>query len=165
VDATGAPFIVATATATTTLPAKGPTTSDVAIGPGGAFMIIVTGWAGDAPATLTLAVDGVVSQVKDPASACDQRVAWRATSSWTLPAGGDAPRDRTIRAERIVLSQVCGTTGTSAPTLPPTDADAVAPTPRSDGSGAGVPLALLLLATFVATVAVSARRGLSRRGS
>lgn len=161
VDATGAPFAAASATATLTLPGAGATTSDVEIGPDGAFSIIVSGWAGDAPATLLLAVDGVATEVPDPASTCNLRVAWRATSAWTLAADEDAPPARTIRAERIVLGQVCGTTGTSRPTLPPTDAA----TPMTDGSGgAGPQLALLLLAV-VTTVAVTARRVLSRRGS
>lgn len=162
VDATGAPFAVASATATLTVPGAAPTAGDVSIGPDGTFSIIVNGWSDDAPATLALAVEGVATEVPDPASTCSLRVTWRATSAWTLAAGEDAPPARTVHAERIVLGQVCASIGTSRPTLPPTDA--LAATPVAHDSGAAVPLALLLFAAMAA-VTVGTRRILSRRGS
>ena len=170
VDADGEPFAVATAFATVTEPDGTVEEPEVSVGPDGAFAFMVSGWS-EGTLDVELTVTSEPMTVDDPRTGCKQLVELVATATWELPGPTQAPPDRSLVAEPVVLSEACGSQGTPAPpaptiTLPPTDAVPSA----SQGAastwtpGGVVATALaLVIAAIVAGLATVSANGISRR--
>jgi hypothetical protein len=172
-DPDGAPFAVAGASATVTYPDGDTTDPEVTVGPDGAFVFIVDGWLGGAAASAELSVTGESTTIEDPDTGCEQLVALVATDTWELPSPTQAPPPRALVAERVVISEACGSQGTPAPpaaptlTLPPTD---TVPSGTQGEASTGGPVGVLavafaLLAALAADLTAAWAIRVSRRGS
>jgi hypothetical protein len=166
-DPDGEPFAVASASATVTYPDGETENPEVTVEPDGVFRFMARGWLGDGVASATLEVSGEATTVDDPDTGCKQLVALVATDTWELHSSTEAPPTHALVAERVVLSEACGSQGTPAPpaaptvTLPPTDTKDGVGAQDEDGLGAGV----LMLVAIGLSAMVAARRRVSPRGN
>jgi hypothetical protein len=165
-DPDGEPFAVASAIATVTYPDGETESPEVTVESDGAFSFMARGWLGDGVASATLEVSGEATTIDDPDTGCEQLVAFVATDTWELQSSTEEPPPRDIVAERVVLSEACGSLGTPAPPAPPTVT--LPPTDTKDSGGAqggdGLGAVLMLVAIGLSAVA-AARRRVSPRGS
>jgi LPXTG-motif cell wall-anchored protein len=149
VDAAGDPFPVASAEARIEVDGSDVEVRPVPVDANGDFVIVLDGSPGMAT-TVTLLVLGEVATVSGPGPDCERKVMEVAEAAWDLPPMAPPPEPVTVVSEQVVLTEVCGSSGTPGPdapgvTLPPTDAGP-AGSGSADAGSTGAAGALMIVA-------------------
>ncbi len=131
-DADGAPFEVEQARMTMAGPdGAGMHAAPLVIAADGSFEVTLMPWGtAEAPAAVTIEVTGAVTEQVPNAAGCidDYAPVAETTVDVALESGGE-PDPIAVVAEPRIVGTVCGTTGSAAPTLPPSEVSPETPAP------------------------------------
>jgi hypothetical protein len=165
-DASGQPFEVVDADMTMSAPDGGGIHgAPMVIADDGSFEVGLMPWGtADNPALVEIVVTGVQFEAPGTEEGCLDQVVPTVdvTLEVALESGGE-PAPVALVAENEVVSTVCGATGTSAPTLPPSNVDPTAapaftspPAAPAASESGGIPLAAIGLLALVAIAVTGA---------